>query len=264
MHDNYLLIVEGSKTEQNIFTSILTKYGFNVIKSNKKVNIDNKFYLDRFDLNKDMQNIIVIEGPKNRIHDFLVMYNDKEESIEKYFELASDSFKGIFLIYDVDHNDKDDIKLMYNKFSDESSGMLLLSSPCIEVLGEYDLNRVVKYNHLKQYKKELNIYYSDKNKMSTEEFIIKNFEKLCIIFLKKNHDEFNEDNIMEHPEMIIDSINKYNERINFSGEDKNKSYVIYRYFTTVVYVFIAYINGLTRKIDNYNDVLSFFKSKLQL
>lgn len=33
MYDNYLLIVEGKKTEPNIFEKVLAKYGFNVIKS---------------------------------------------------------------------------------------------------------------------------------------------------------------------------------------------------------------------------------------
>ncbi len=62
---------------------------------------------------------------------------------------------------------------------------------------------------------------------------------------------------MEHPHLVKDKINEINIRIN----DKEKSYVEYRYFTTVVYVMIAYINKLTIDIDNYDKVYDFFKSK---
>lgn len=77
--------------------------------------------------------------------------------------------------------------------------------------------------------------------------------------LHLNYNEFNEPNIMEHPSLIIKSIAK-NERVNYPKEHKVESYVIYRYFTTVVYVFIAYINGLTSKIDNYGIVREYFLS----
>ena len=49
--------------------------------------------------------------------------------------------------------------------------------------------------------------------------------------------------------------------IRINCKDKEQSYVIYRYFSTVVYVAIAYTNGLTREIDNYENVYSFFKGK---
>ena len=67
---------------------------------------------------------------------------------------------------------------------------------------------------------------------------------------------------MEHPRLIIDYINKYNERVNYSKDTGDESYVIYRYFTTVVYVFIAYINGLVREIDNYDIVYQWLSDML--
>ena len=116
--------------------------------------------------------------------------------------------------------------------------MLLLSSPCIEVLGEYDFNQEFRYNHLKEYKSRLNVKYNHDGYESVEDYIIKNFDDLCIKFLDLNYQEFDESNIMEHPSLIIKSIAN-NDRVNYSFEEKDKSYVIYRYFTTVVYVFIA-------------------------
>ncbi len=45
-----------------------------------------------------------------------------------------------------------------------------------------------------------------------------------------------------------------------SEETENReeeSYVVYRYFTTIIYVAIAYIKGLTREINNYKTVYYF-------
>ena len=74
-------------------------------------------------------------------------------------------------------------------------------------------------------------------------------------FLKQNYIDFNEPNIMEHPSLVIKKINQENIR-----ED---NYVYYRYFTTVIYVCIAYALGLTKQIENYNEVYSFFKSYIK-
>lgn len=80
-----------------------------------------------------------------------------------------------------------------------------------------------------------------------------------LYFLEKNRAEFNETNIMEHPQLIVAKINCLNERVNLPN--KSDSYVIYRYFSTVVYVAIASSLGLTREIDNYEIVKSFFGKK---
>ena len=258
MNDNYLLVVEGAKTEKNIFQCVLEKYGFNVVRVDEKLDVENIGQLECVEFSNDKKNVIIIQGPKNRIHDFLNMYNDKEDSIEKAFSLSLTRFKGIFLMYDVDHNDQEDIEKMFSKFQDESSGMLLLSSPCIEVLGEYNFKQELKYNHLKEYKARLNVKYNHEGYKSIDDYIIKNFDELCIKFLDLNYEEFGEPNIMEHPALIIKSI-AANDRINYSDEQRCNSYVIYRYFTTVVYVFIAYINGLTKEIDNYEIVREYFK-----
>ena len=78
-------------------------------------------------------------------------------------------------------------------------------------------------------------------------------------FLELNRNEFNETNVMEHPKLIKDKINL--ENIRYNSTNKEDSYVIFRYFSTVLYVAIAYANKLTREIDNYNIVYSFFLSK---
>ena len=67
---------------------------------------------------------------------------------------------------------------------------------------------------------------------------------------------------MEHPRLVVDKINKMNDRINYKNEKgKIITECFYRYFTTVIYVFIAYINGLTIQIDNYDIVYNFFKEQ---
>ena len=71
----------------------------------------------------------------------LIKFNQNEEDFEKYFNYHSKYFQGIFLLYDVDHNSNVDIGNLMNKFNDEFTGMLLLSSPRIEVIGDFNRNR---------------------------------------------------------------------------------------------------------------------------
>lgn len=256
MNKNILLIVEGSVTEPNIFNDVFLKYGFNAIVSGEQMDIEDAGQFEKFEYSLDKNNVVIIQGPRNRIHDFLKLYNENEMSIEKAFSYPYAFFSGIFLIYDVDHNDCDDVEEMYKRFSDESTGMLLLSSPCIEVIADYNRERgESKYSHLSEYAADINEHY----KGATNTFIIDNFNDLMLYFLVKNYKDFNETNVMEHPNKIVEFINKHNDRVNC--EDKEQSYVIYRYFSTVVYVAIAYANGLTKEIDNYKIVYSFFEGK---
>lgn len=59
---------------------------------------------------------------------------------------------------------------------------------------------------------------------------------------------------MEHPRLIIEMINRHNIRTD--------SYVKYRYFTTVLYVVIANIFGLTKEIENYEVVERFLRETM--
>ena len=253
MNNNYLLIVEGGVDEQNIFDCIFSKYGFKTIKSKEKMELEDVGQFERFEYSLNKSNIVIIQGPRNRIHDFLKYYDENEMAVEKAFEYPYAFFKGIFLIYDVDHNDCDDVKEMFRRFPDESTGMLLLSSPCLEVVGDYNRGRTEeKYSHLKEYKADINSHYPQ----GSYEFIKNNFNELMLYFLDLNHKDFNENNVMEHPRLIVDKINEQNERINCVN--KEDSYVIYRYFSTVIYVAVAYANGLVKEIDNYQVVRNFF------
>ena len=254
--DNYLLVVEGKKDEKNVFQYILERYGFNVVRIEEKIDVDNSLDFTKINMSDEKNNVVIIEGPRNRIHDFLKYYDEHTDSIEKMFHYSSDFFQGIFLIYDVDHNDCDDIDIMFNKFQDESSGLLLLNSPCLEVIGDQDYNRVLEVEHLTEYKAILNTYHEAEHKTNTLNFIKENFNSLILHFLEKNRNDFNEKNIMEHPALVKKKINEMNIRCN----DKDNQYVFYRYFTTVVYVMIAYISKLTIEIDNYDKVYNYFKN----
>lgn len=265
MMEKYLLIVEGEKTEKNILNNIFINMGFNVIDCKKKLSNDMNLEIDESVFEKDNKNIILVQGPRTRIHDILINANIEEYgdinyiNVETLFGYTLNEFKGCFWIYDVDHNDDKDIELMFNNFNDEmGNGLLLLSSPCIEVLAEYDFKRELKCEHLKEYKALLNCYYNKKKYKSALDYIIKNLKAVLLCFLTKNYEEFNDSNIMNHPEEIISKIKEFNTRDN----SKNH-YVLYRYFSTVIYCAIAYVLGLTREIDNYEIVKDYFENKFE-
>lgn len=259
MSKNYLLIVEGKKTEPNVFERVFERYGFRVKKGKEPLNITDVGQFEKIEFSLNQNNVVIIQGPKNRIHDFLLLIEKEDVVVEKLFKYQYAFFNSIFLIYDVDHNDCEDIEKMFNYFNDETtSGLLLLSSPCIEVLEDYNRERREEtYHKIEEYKKDINIYWNG----LAQDNLLANFESTMLHFLEKNQKDFAENNIMEHPRLIIDKINKLNERVNCS--DKEKSYVRYRYFSTVVYVAIANANGLTKEIDNYSKACEFFENKKQ-
>lgn len=89
------------------------------------------------------------------------------------------------------------------------------------------------------------------------DYIENHFDELMLYFLKKNYEDFLEDDVMEHTGRIIELINERNIRVNCV--DPKDSYAIYRYFSTVIYVAIAYAAGLARETRDYQRVVEFFE-----
>ena len=257
MAKNFLIMTEGVKTEPNILEAILEKYGFNVIRRSPiEINEeDQAFDLDVSKLTGNKDNIYIAQGPKNRINEFLLLVNNQSEDIERYFAKLEANFAGIFLIYDVDHTSKEALEEMFCKFQDETSGLLLLSSPCIEILSEPNRVLEIKVEHLEEYKKERKKWVQDNISDSVEHYIVNNFENLILAFLKQNCEESGSNNVMEHPDYVLQQINLQNERTYIN---KDLQPVLYRYFTTTLYVCIAYMLGLTKEIENSHIVADFF------
>ena len=138
----------------------------------------------------------------------MINFDNKFEEIERLFHYPTYHFSGIFLIYDVDHNDNDDVELMFEKFNNESDGMLLLNSPCLEVLADtnFDENREEKFKHLREYKRKLNKYHESSGNVNSMNYIINHFDEIMLHFLELNRKEFNENNIMEHPSIESNNI----------------------------------------------------------
>lgn len=260
MAKKFLIITEGISTEPTILEAILKKYGFNVVRKDPiKINEETEpLDLDVTSLLDDKKDSVYIaQAPRNRIRDFLILVKKHEEDVERYFSKLSDNFAGIFLIYDVDHTLKDDLETMFVKYKDETSGLLILSSPCIEILSEPNRTEELRVNNLTEYKKERKAWVQNETSNSVENYIINNFEDLIINFLRKNREDFHSNDVMEHPEFVLKQINLLNDRTYITNDLQP---VIYRYFTTTLYVCIAYILGLTKEFDNSKIVEDFFLS----
>ena len=255
INKKFLLIVEGKVTEPSIFKTIFERYGF-------KVNIGPQMPLTDFNKEEyilDNSEVNILQGPKNRISELLRYYKLDSTDLQKIFKECSEVCSGIFIIYDVDHTSNDDLEELSKLFQDEMEGLLLVSSPCIEVLADVKRTAELKCNHLSEYKSSLNTQFDLSHHVSAKKYIENNFEKLAVDIIDKNVKELGSSNIMEHPQLVIDYINKNNIRIN----EKEKCYVIYRYFTTVIYVAVAYILGLTKEIDNAEIVKNYFKQYIK-
>ena len=258
MNKRYLLIVEGHKTEINILENVLKNKGFKT-NSTASINFSKLSYFNYTIFNDKNIEVFIVASEQSRIHDIVIKFDKNKEDLERFFGFTTNAFQGIFLIFDLDHNDNEDLQTMFNMFNDEYSGLLLISSPCIEVLGDLERKEFQCKHIKKEYTTKLNTFHEINNKCNVEDFIIKNFDKLALFYLIENYKTFNEENIMEHPRLVIEKINKENIRCNI--EDKKICYI--RYFTTVIYVLIAFMFGLTKKINNYKIVYKYFEENLK-
>ena len=250
---NYLLIVEGSIMEPTIFNYVLPQYGFNVVKIREQLSSDSDFTKTEFSSDKDT--IFIVQGPKNRVKDLMDTEVDlNSDNLSRKFFGPDVYFAGIFLIYDTDHNLKEQLERAYFKFNDSSEGLLILSAPCIEALGEFDVNFIYEDSSFENYKTRLNQHYQDIYGMNTKEYIQCNFNKLILESLIHNKDTFekenekwNVNNVVMHPQYLLEIHKKFNSC--FGGCEENYKVCI-RYYATIIYVVIAYLKRLEREISN--------------
>lgn len=262
---DFLIIVEGAKTEKDILEAVFQKYNFEVHRcgqmqlSNSDLYNNDKCFFERDLLESQNDRVFIIQGERNRLSDWLKCMNKSTFDYSTAFREYVDGFAGVFVLYDLDHNSNDVIEQMTEKFNSETDiGLLLLSSPCIEVMSDYE-HREIRVEHLSEYKSNCNVQTQKEHFMSAKDYIIDNFEQIAVRYLDQNTNDFNEKNVMEHPKLVASKINQTNIR---ALDENGVQYVICRYFTTVIYVCVAYIMGLTKEIDNAEKVKEFLLHNL--
>lgn len=264
---NYLIIVEGSKTEPSIFEFVLRQYDLEVVVYPKPLSFTSGFKKIQF--SNEKENVFVIQGPKNRLKDLIFSKNENDveissESINRLFFGPNVYFAGIFIVYDSDHNSIEEIEAAYNKFNNMSDGLLILSVPCIESIAEYDFNRKYESNSFIGYKNELNQYYDENFSQNTMEYIQCNFNKLMLENLIRNKRTFRKENtewkvndINFHPLYMLEIYKKKN---LCTGTSKKNYHVLINYFATIMYTIICYIKGFTKEFDNFKLLKSYLES----
>lgn len=255
----FLILTEGARTEINIFQKVLERYGLSVIRLSRIESFTEpeSLHLLGTELERDRTSVLMAQAPRNRLKDLLFYYKRNNIDLNLVFGSRDRIFNGIFLLFDIDHTDNATLEEIYSWHNDETdSGLLLISSPCIEILSEPGRTEELRAEHLKEYKRERNNFFSDVLRLgiNAEEYIAENFEKLAVSYLDQNFNDFKDANVMNHPESVIAKVNELNTR---SEEE-----VLYRYFTTVVYVLIACIFGFNAEIDSYQRLRDFLLSHI--
>ncbi|HOE78224.1 MAG TPA: hypothetical protein PKV63_06330, partial [Bacilli bacterium] len=82
------------------------------------------------------------------------------------------------------------------------------------------------------------------------------FNELIIETIKQNSLEFNENNVSEHPDLLLKKNIETNKTIL---NDEGQLQLLIRYFSTVIYVFIADIENITKDFDNTQKLIAFFE-----
>ncbi|HPK58909.1 MAG TPA: hypothetical protein PLF33_05840 [Bacilli bacterium] len=258
MNLHYLLIVEGEVGEYNILHDNLVKHGYYVNK------FERKFWLndDLPDFNiteyqKDKRIVTIVQGPQTRICNLISDY-DKNCNVPLEFISAKaldlPIFAGIYFIYDVDFNDNASFQNFYSIFNNPQDGLLLVSNPCIEVLAD-KVKTPNAYTKITQYK-EVVWKQLRKGRGNLVKYIAEHFNELIIETIKQNSLEFNENNVSEHPDLLLKKNIETNKTIL---NDEGQLQLLIRCFSTVIYVFIADIENITKDFDNTQKLIAFFE-----
>lgn len=247
-----LLVVEGSVTEPTIFKYIFEKYGYKFVNM-----MDNDWIAYKVDISEN-KTIYLIQGDRNRLNEFLNEYSEYDTLSQKYG--IDDVVALNYIIYDFDYVTKDKMKELQKKFTSPQEGELLLSNPCIEVIAEKDFD-YVHDNHSSFYKKRIKKILTDEKYRSIEgvklieSYVCENFEDLMINHIKRNCEVFETNNVNEHPSKLIEHV------MSTNIIDEEKEFFRFYYLSTVIYVAIADLEGLTKDIDNANNVIEYFENK---
>jgi len=260
----YLAIVEGKSMECEVLEYGLSTYGFqvndNLIKDYKLDDYSNMFTVKCLE-NRDKQ-FVILQSNQSRIKDFINTIDKDSSDISRL--LVGNEFVSIFLIFDIDHNTKEEIEASFYKFNEPSTGLLILSSPCFEVIAPCSNDKQYEGISFKKFKTSKSTYYSDNYHISTKDYIKYSFNELLIHHLKNNKDKYDIEGFQEvndvtyHPEYIIILSNKYNIR---EGSDELSYKVNYTYFSSILYVVLLYLFDFARYTNSYTKLLDFLINK---
>lgn len=101
MIEKYLFIIEGEKTEKTIFGDFFESLGFNIVNCKEKMTNDYDIVVSEEEYVNGVKNIVLIQGPRNRIHDILLNNNVELSidniNIETVFGFKPNDFIGMMI-----------------------------------------------------------------------------------------------------------------------------------------------------------------------
>ncbi len=257
---NYLFLVEGEVFEFQLLEECYGRFGFvqqgNSIK--KQTIIDGKKVLfEQEFLFLGDKRITIMKNIQPRLYVFLKNFQTNRDNIENLLDDSYVSYSGIFYINDVDHTTGAELWSLYSLLPTPENGLLLPSNPCIEAIGDtYNFTCHVE-QHVREYKKLLDYCFSSDPKAGKERNyhadlcinIISHLKRLLI----KNTETFQDQNVLDHPGLFVERVSTTN-----SG-DPDRTNLYFDYLSTVLYVSIAYVFGITKREENACDLLYFLE-----
>lgn len=257
----YLIIVEGEKTEFELIKSALKVAlpTYNVETTKFKGDDTAKF----INTNKAEDIVFVIRPRLNRLSNIVNEIKRDNFDIfafQMYFEddIDPDYFEKIFFIYDVDYTTDVDLSFALDYFNDEySNGLLIVSSPCIEAMSDFDNSTFF----LPEGKRISKVYkpivrpatisrypcYLDKGYLCCLCDNAFAFFEACLnrnLLAYSNHQRF-----MEHELLFKES----------HLPKRVKNGIHYPFITSFIYILIGSILKIDKLDNSSNELLNYFK-----
>lgn len=144
--NNYLIIVEGEELELNlfdeVFKTIYSNCTISKIVNGLKIENDNSDIIS----NDSKDHFLIVKPKHNVLSQILKDVNGNPDIIEPYLYFINEDdfdygFRYVFYVFDIDYTKKKDLLDAFDLFNDPTDrGLLLVSSPCIESLVDFESN----------------------------------------------------------------------------------------------------------------------------
>ncbi|MDY6391364.1 MAG: hypothetical protein SPL80_00830 [Bacilli bacterium] len=258
----HLLICEGEKPEFRIITGLLQSYGFSVTKEVRtSLPIDGKkIPVTYLQLTDQIREVVVIKDRYCRIGELLVHMDTEwvDLGLMLPFQLDEDEFASILFLHDVDHASDADLRDLMAKLNNPEEGLLLISNPCIEALGDFYESHIHVHEHCKEYKKVLERRFTRRKSnigtsSSFSAFLAEQARFFMALRLCENVVSFQEKDLLLHPSLFVDRCVRTNHTNNgvFPAD--------FSPISSVAYVLVGCIFNLFAQEDNSSIVLDKLK-----
>jgi len=239
-----LLVVEGEKTEVDVFKELFTILGFSVVQEPKRGNFS------RYTISTADKLVYLIPGPKQQVLEIMKEFDSASMDLSLFFNIPEPIALN-YIVYDADDTIFADFSSLIENFKSSQDGLILLSNPCFEVLADnvYDTHHKAPKYYKKKVRQQLISTGSINPGTTLLQYMVNNIIGLLIEQVRRNEVFFNSSDIYNH---AIDSYNL----ISSNVIDRTLNIYTYSNLFSVIFVILGDIFEVSKYENNTQKLIT--------